>query len=285
MTSAKQDFYYLGICPFLSSENVLARSRLGLAHSELNCAEIARIVQENGKVTIPSHFWWRTDCLELLKGLHGWAAQISIQCGPGFELTEKHTQILRALELGFGVQIICQKRLSYSQENRLIDFLTFRNLLEINFFIEESDNPFGDFRFFCEKYLDLLSISMTKFSFSLLSELAASQPEIQHLKFLSFADQTSDFFTQTLERTRYGKMTLSFRSTSFRFPIKQFLKLLSSTISYLFLPKLDKWQNLFVSIYWLTYRFFMSYPFWPFRKFFWIAQSEFRKRILRRHED
>ncbi len=56
-------YSYFGICSFLSSENVLARSNLGLAASALNPMQIKGAIenkiQDGHLVIIPSHFWWR----------------------------------------------------------------------------------------------------------------------------------------------------------------------------------------------------------------------------------
>ena len=86
-------FTYFGICPFISSENILARFKLAVTTAELTRSEVLHqlntILCESESVIIPSHFWWRKDVRELISDLQPIASRLVIQCGPGFELKEK----------------------------------------------------------------------------------------------------------------------------------------------------------------------------------------------------
>ncbi len=200
-------------------------------------------------------------------------------------------QIQKALELGFGIQIICQKRLSYSQESQIRDFLKYKDRLEICFFIEESANPLGELNYFCENFSEYLSISLTRFSFGLLSELDLFQIRFKFLRFFDFAAPAVYSFSQALENTNYGRSTMSFRKKPLSLPVNLFLRRLSHSFSLVFLPTLEKvvLDRSTSRIYWkvhsfisLTYQFLCNYPFWPFRKLYWVLKNTYHTRVLKK---
>ncbi len=304
MTVEHQNFKFFGICPFVSSENILARLQLGLSKQELEPQqienEIADKIERNSFILIPSHFWWREDSESLLELLTPYAPKIVLQCGPGFELSEKLELIEHALNKGFRLQIVCQKKLSYAQENRLQSILQHREQIEISLFVEEAEEAFGDLKYFCENFLDLLNISLTKYSFGLLAELAEVQTEFSQLKFLDLSREKAITYSQAIEGTQYAKSTALLRSSRPRTSVVFALNILSSFISLIFLPSFEKIKRFRtkvkgdLQILWGFLVTIWSKSYWPsrsvcielywqfirsFTKTYWVNRSVFSNLI------
>ena len=302
MTSPKQGFYYLGISPVLSAENIMARIQLGSSGSELEIADILRIIEAHHHIIIPSHFWGRADCAELMFRLKNFAPKIQIQCGPGREMLENLDFIKEALNLGFGLQILCQRRLNEAQESRIRALPSFDPQIELVYFIQESPELKDDLKYYGELFYENLKLSTLEASSSLIHELAQYSFRIEKLDFLNFETWQIQSLAQLFEQTtedhaspNISSITISIaqiRRIQFR-PFLQTLLIKSFwQLRTLGFESYGLLRCIAVRLFWQIKRILdacfvlaLHYPLWPFRKIYWILKFEFQKRILRRYEN
>ena len=132
------------------------------------------------------------------------------------------------------------QRLNYLQENQIRPLLQFKAQIDIHFFVEEAADPIGDMNYFCTHYIENLSISLTKFSFGLLSELELSLFQFKFLKFYRLATGKVYTLSEAIEKTSYARSTFNFRIDRPQLPLKLFFGFLSAVMSFVFLPKIEK---------------------------------------------